>query len=160
MHSHDAIKEVRSGRENHCLSKRHDHHKLPYSGKVWRGECLANLLFSSVWQKKVWRMNRSAKGLLIVATTLDGFSLTNRRRFNKFTKLSPRYTVSHASDNIADTKEKTLEQHEVVDKQMDEHNDKILKRIIDDVNKQCQQLKQDLQNTVMTKVASGTKCTA
>ena len=39
------------------------------------GECLANLLFLSIWQKKVWRMNRSAKGLLIATTTLDGFSL-------------------------------------------------------------------------------------
>ena len=36
---------------------------VPYSGKVWRGECLANLLFLSVWQEKVWQMNRSAKGL-------------------------------------------------------------------------------------------------
>ena len=27
------------------------------------------LLFSSVWQKKSWRMNRSAKGLLIETTT-------------------------------------------------------------------------------------------
>ena len=44
--------------------------EVPYSGKVWRRECLANLLFSSVWQKKVWRMNRSAKWLLIVTTTL------------------------------------------------------------------------------------------
>ena len=71
--------------------------KLPldsilYSGKVWWGECLANLLFSSVWRKKVWRMNRSAKGLLIVTTTLDGFSLANHRRFTKFAKLS-RYAV-------------------------------------------------------------------
>ena len=50
---------------------------IPYSGKVWRGECLANL--PSVWWKKVWRMNRSAKGLLMVTTGLDGFSLANRR---------------------------------------------------------------------------------
>ena len=53
-------------------------HDMPYSGKVLWGECLANLLFSSVWQKKVWRMNRSAKGLSIV-TTLDDFSLANCR---------------------------------------------------------------------------------
>ena len=34
-------------------------------------------------------MNGSAKGLLIVTTNLDGFSLANRRRFAKFaTKLS------------------------------------------------------------------------
>ena len=51
-----------------------------------------NLFFSSVWRKKVWRINRSAKGLLIVTTTLDGFSLANHERFAKFAKLS-RYTV-------------------------------------------------------------------
>ena len=28
--------------------------------------------------KKLWRINRSAKGLLIVATNLNGFSLENR----------------------------------------------------------------------------------
>ena len=32
--------------------------------------------------------DRSAKRLLIVTTTLDGFSLANCRRFAKFTKLS------------------------------------------------------------------------
>ena len=67
-------------------------HDIPYSGKVWRAECLANLLFSSVWRKKVWRMNRSAKGLSMVTINLDGFSLANRRRFAKFAKLSPRQT--------------------------------------------------------------------
>ena len=45
---------------------------IPYSGKVWRAECLVNLLFS-------WQMNRSAKGLLIVTTTLDGLNLANSR---------------------------------------------------------------------------------
>ena len=35
--------------------------------------------------------DRSAKRLLIITTTLDGFSLANCRRFAKFTKLS-RYT--------------------------------------------------------------------
>ena len=45
-----------------------------YSGKAWRGECLVKLLFSSVWQKKVWRMNRPAKGLLIVAMYYFGYS--------------------------------------------------------------------------------------
>ena len=59
--------------------------EFPYSGKVWRGECLVN---SSVWRKKVWQMNRSAKWLLIVTTTLDGFSLANCRQFAKFAKLS------------------------------------------------------------------------
>ena len=39
--------------------------------------------------KKVWQMNRSAKGLLMVTTNLDGFSLANCRRF---TKLSTRQT--------------------------------------------------------------------
>ena len=39
---------------------------------------MTNLLFSSVWQKKVWQMNRLAKGLLIVTINLDGFSLTNQ----------------------------------------------------------------------------------
>ena len=62
---------------------------VPYSGKVWRAECLANLLFLNVWLKKVWRMNRSAKGLSMVGINLDGFSLTNRLRFTKFAKLSP-----------------------------------------------------------------------
>ena len=63
---------------------------VPDSGKVWWAECLANLLFSSVWREKVWRMNRSAKGLSMVTTNLDGFSLANCRRFAKFAKLSPR----------------------------------------------------------------------
>ena len=44
-----------------------------YSRKVWWGECLVvNLPFSTVWWKKVWQMNRSAKGLLILTTDLDG----------------------------------------------------------------------------------------
>ena len=38
---------------------------------VWWGECLTNLFFSSIWQKKVWQMNKSAKWLLIVTTILD-----------------------------------------------------------------------------------------
>ena len=42
--------------------------------------------------EKSWQMNRSAKCLLIVTTTLDGFSLANCRRFAKVTKLSC-YTV-------------------------------------------------------------------
>ena len=67
-------------------------HVIPYGGKVWRAECLANLLFSNVWRKKVWRMNRSAIGLSMVTINLDGFSLANRRRFAKFAKLSPRQT--------------------------------------------------------------------
>ena len=61
---------------------------IPYSGNVWR----IAILFSSIWQKKVWRMNRSAKWLLIVTVTLDGFSLVNHRWFVKFAKLSTRQT--------------------------------------------------------------------
>ena len=39
--------------------------------------------------EKVWRMNRSAKGLSMVTINLDGFSLAN---FAKFAKLSPHQT--------------------------------------------------------------------
>ena len=53
---------------------------------------MANLLFSNVWRKKVWRMNRSAIGLSMVTINLDGFSLANRRQFAKVAKLSPRQT--------------------------------------------------------------------
>ena len=61
-----------------------EQNKVPYNGKVWRGECLANSLFSSVWPK----------GLLIVTTNLGGFSLVNHRRFAKFAKLSAHQTFS------------------------------------------------------------------
>ena len=37
--------------------------------------------------EQVWRMNRSAKGLLIITTILDGCSLANHRQFAKFAKL-------------------------------------------------------------------------
>ena len=47
---------------------------------------------SNIWQKKVWRMNRSAKKLLIVITNLDGFSLANCRQFAEFAKLSTHQT--------------------------------------------------------------------
>ena len=46
--------------------------------------------------EKVWRMNRSAKGLSMVGINLDGFSLANRLRFAKFAKLSPRQTTLHS----------------------------------------------------------------
>ena len=36
-------------------------------------------------RNKFGKMNRSAKVLLIVSTTLDGFSLVNGRQFAKFT---------------------------------------------------------------------------
>ena len=48
--------------------------------------------FQAFGEKKVWRINRSAKGLSMVTTNLDGFSLANRIRFAKFAKLSPRQT--------------------------------------------------------------------
>ena len=48
-----------------------------------------NRLFSSIWQKKVWRINRSGNGLLIVITNFDGFSLANHGQFAKFAKLFP-----------------------------------------------------------------------
>ena len=54
-------------------------------------ESLANSLFSSIWRKKVWRINRSANRLLIVSTNLDRFSLVNHGRFAKLSC----YTVQH-----------------------------------------------------------------
>ena len=56
------------------------------------GESLVNWLFSSIWQKKIWWMNRSANRLLIVCTNLNDFSLVNHGWFAKFAKLSC-YTV-------------------------------------------------------------------
>ena len=50
---------------------------LPYSGKVWQGK-VCNWLVSSIWQNKIWQINRSAYRLLIVSTNLDGYSLANR----------------------------------------------------------------------------------
>ena len=38
--------------------------------------------------KKVWQINRSAKGILILTTNLDGFSLVKCKQFAKFIKLS------------------------------------------------------------------------
>ena len=63
---------------------------ISYSGKVWRGENLANLYCLIEFAKKVWRINitRSAKKLLIVSTNLDGFSLANHGQFAKFAKPS------------------------------------------------------------------------
>ena len=55
-------------------------------------ESLANRLFSSIWQKKVWQINRSTNRLSIVSANLDGFSLANHGRFAKFAKLFPRQT--------------------------------------------------------------------
>ena len=39
-------------------------------------------------RNEVWQMNASAKGLLIVTTDLDSYSLVNCRQFSKFAKLS------------------------------------------------------------------------
>ena len=38
--------------------------------------------------QKVWQMSRLAKRLLILTTTLDGFSLANSKQFAKFAKPS------------------------------------------------------------------------
>ena len=51
---------------------------IPCSGKnIWR------IYSFQAFGGKVWQMNRSAKGLLIVTAYLDGFSLANRRWFTK-----------------------------------------------------------------------------
>jgi len=34
---------------------------LRYSGKIWQGKSLANLLILSIWRRKVWQMNRFTK---------------------------------------------------------------------------------------------------
>ena len=60
--------------------------------------------------------------------------------------------LSQVHSNISDTKEKMLKQHKSVDKQIDEYYRKILQRVTNDINKQCQQLKKDLQDMVMTEV--------
>ena len=65
---------------------------LPYSGKVWQRESLANSLVMSVWQGKVWRMHRFSHKVIIISKNLDGFSLGNYEQFAKFAKLS-HYTV-------------------------------------------------------------------
>ena len=49
-------------------------------GKFTLFKCLA---------EKVWQMNRSAKGLLIVTTNLDDFSLMNCRQFAKLSTFPP-----------------------------------------------------------------------
>ena len=67
-------------------------YKVPYSGKVWRRESLANFTVMSVWRGKVWRMDGFSHKVIIISKNLDGFSLANHGRFTKFAKLS-RYTV-------------------------------------------------------------------
>ena len=46
-------------------------------GKVGRDNASRIDSFQAIGEK-LWRINRSAKGLLIVATNLNGFSLANR----------------------------------------------------------------------------------
>ena len=60
--------------------------------------------------------------------------------------------LSLAHSNISDTKENMMGHHKAVDKQIDEYYNNILQRITNDVNKQRQQLKEDLQKKVTTKV--------
>ena len=91
-----AVSEMPSWAKGKIKSKVVNYHYvlrwLPYSGKVWRGESLANWLFSNIWRMNVWRINRSANRLSIVSTKLEGFSLANHGWFAKFAKLSPRQT--------------------------------------------------------------------
>ena len=65
--------------------------QLPYSGKVLRGESLVNWLVTSIWQKKIWQINRLANRLLIVSTNLDGFSLANHDSLPNFPPLPPNF---------------------------------------------------------------------
>ena len=65
---------------------------IPYSGKVWWRESLANSLVMSVWRGKVWRMHRFSHKVIIISKNLNGFSLANHGRFAKFAKLFPRQT--------------------------------------------------------------------
>ena len=58
-----------------------------YGENVWR-----IYSFQAFGKKKFGKCIKSAKGLLIVTTTLDGFSLANHRRFTKFIKLSAHQT--------------------------------------------------------------------
>ena len=48
------------------------------------------ITLSDIWQKKVWRMNRSAKGLLIETVSILWMALV--RRFAELAKLSTRQT--------------------------------------------------------------------
>ena len=60
-------------------------------------ESLAGRMFSKFTLfkhlvEKVWRMNKLAKGLSMVTTNLDGFTLANLRRFTKFAEVSTHQT--------------------------------------------------------------------
>ena len=65
---------------------------------VWRGEFA---LFKRLVEKSLAN-DRSAKRLLIVTTTLDGFSLANCRRFAKFAKFSTHQTFPLYSMKISE----------------------------------------------------------
>ena len=65
---------------------------IPHSGKAWWGECLANLLFSSVWQKKSLANEYISQMVINCNYYFGWFSLANCRRFAKFVKLSIRQT--------------------------------------------------------------------
>ena len=72
-------------------------HELTASLTTAQRESLAGKKVGRIYSfrafgEKVWRINRSAKRLLVVSTNLDGFSLANHGRFVKFATLS-RYTV-------------------------------------------------------------------
>ena len=81
---------------------RHTMPDLPYSGKVWWGESLANRLFSSIWRKKIWRINRSTNRLSIVCTNLLVWRITddspNSPNFSP-SKLS-HYTVNNSCTTL------------------------------------------------------------
>ena len=71
---------------------------LLYSRKVWQGECLANLLFPSVWQKSLANEYISQK-VINLKYKMNGFSLANHGWLAKFAKLSY-YMISIHSFHI------------------------------------------------------------
>ena len=61
----------------HSSRKYRNLHNKYHIAEKFGGGSLANRLFSSIWQKKVWWINRLPNRLLIVITDLDGYSLAN-----------------------------------------------------------------------------------
>ena len=53
-----------------------------YSRKSLAGRMFGEFTLFKHLAEKVWQMDRSAKGLLIVTTNLDGFNLMNHRQSN------------------------------------------------------------------------------
>ena len=53
---------------------------------VWR---IDYMYFRAFGEEKFGKLINQPKGLLILSTNLDGFSLANHGQFAKFTKLSP-----------------------------------------------------------------------